>query len=285
MNKIRFRDVVVFVCRHWRRRPWLVAGAYGTMLAATLCDVFIPVIAGNLIDALSAKSVAAALWALAAFVGLSAAFYGLREASYRFWIPLATKVMRQILSDAFWRVQRFGTDWHANSFAGATVRKISRGMWAYDDFADTIYIGFLPAAVVLVGVTANLFWRWPLMGAFLLAAILVYCALSVALVMGYVAPANRRMNDADLSRRRRHGRHRHLQRGGQGLRRGATRGPALRRRHRNLGGAGAHGLDAGDQRQRPAVAADPGTPGRAAGPRPLVSGRKAGPAPAMSPSS
>ena len=202
MDKVRFRDVAGFVCRQWRQEPWLVTGALATMLAATLCDVFIPVAAGDLIDALTLPAGdggrwTAAFWALAFFLGLSAAFYGLREICYRFWIPLAARVMRRLVSRAFTRVQRFAADWHANSFSGATVRKISRGMWAYDDFADVVFFGFLPAGVVLVGVAANLFLRWPLMGAFVVAAVALYCALSVALTLGYVAPANRRMNRAD----------------------------------------------------------------------------------------
>src|SRR3546814_1972302 len=79
--------------------------------------------------------------------------------------------MRRIACDAFERVQRFSADWHANSIAGSTVRKISRGMWAYDLFADTFYVGFLPAAVILAGVAANLFARWPLMGVYVVAAV------------------------------------------------------------------------------------------------------------------
>ena len=38
----------------------------------------------------------------------------------------AVAEQRRIVTDAFHRVQRFSTDWHANSFAGATVRKITR---------------------------------------------------------------------------------------------------------------------------------------------------------------
>src|SRR3546814_8960142 len=95
--------------------------------------------------------------ALAAVVGITAGYHLLRETSYRFWIPLATLTMRRIACDTFERVQRFSADWHANSFAGSTVRKISRGMWAYDLLADTFYVGFLPAAVILAGVAAILF--------------------------------------------------------------------------------------------------------------------------------
>jgi len=49
------------------------------------------------------------------------------------------------------RVQRFSTDWHANSFAGSTVRKITRGMWALDLLNDTILMALLPSLVVLLG--------------------------------------------------------------------------------------------------------------------------------------
>lgn len=203
-QKFGFREASVFVWRYWRQVPWLLSGAFVTMALATLCDVFLPVFAGRLIDSLAdvafaepAARVGDAYWALAAFVGISVAFHLFREVSYRFWIPLATISMRRIIGDAFYRVQRFSADWQANSFAGATVRKISRGMWAYDEFADTIYIGYLPAAIVLVGITANLMVNWLLMGVFVLVAVSIYLVVSILLVSLYVAPANEIMNESD----------------------------------------------------------------------------------------
>ena len=203
MTSVRARDVVGFVWRHWRRRPRFVGALYAVMFAAVLCDVFLPVLAGHLIDSLAVTGAApyealtGALTALAAFVGLTAAYHVLREAAFRMWIRLASEIMGQILGDALERVQRFSADWHANSFAGATVRKISRGMWAYDLFADTVYYGFFPSTVVLVGITGLLFLRWPLMGAYALTAILLYIAISVLLTMRYVAPAFQVANAAD----------------------------------------------------------------------------------------
>lgn len=203
MTSVRARDVVGFVWRHWRRRPRFVGALYAVMFAAVLCDVFLPVLAGHLIDSLAVTGAApyealtGALTALAAFVGLTAAYHALREAAFRMWIRLAGEIMGQILGDALERVQRFSADWHANSFAGATVRKISRGMWAYDLFADTVYYGFFPSTVVLVGITGLLFLRWPLMGAYALTAILLYIAISVLLTMRYVAPAFQVANAAD----------------------------------------------------------------------------------------
>ena len=40
-------------------------------------------------------------------------------------------------AEAFARVQRLPAAWHANAFAGSTVRKITRGMWAVDLLDDT----------------------------------------------------------------------------------------------------------------------------------------------------
>jgi len=174
-----------------------------TMLAATIVDVFMPVLAGRLIDALSAGDVAvgerltAAIWAVGTFVALAIVVHSLRLTSIYLWLRLATQVMRRIVADTFARVQRFSTDWHANAFAGATVRKITRGMWAYDTYADTLYIGLFPTIVVVFGVTILLLTRWPLMGAYVFLSSLVYVGISVLLVTRYVAPARRIANEAD----------------------------------------------------------------------------------------
>jgi len=201
MAEVRFRDVASYVLRFWRRTPVLLAGSFLTIFAATLCDVLMPVVAGRLIDALTVgpadEAVKAAILALAAFVGLGLAAHACRLGSFKFWILLASKAMRAIVTEAFRKVQRYSADWHANSFAGATVRKISRGMWAYDEFADTVYLGFFPTTVAITGVTVLLFMRWPLMGIYVLVAVAIYVAASVLLAMRYVAPANRISNEAD----------------------------------------------------------------------------------------
>ena len=79
-------------------------------------------------------------------------------------IRLTLRIMADVAADAFHRVQRFSTEWHANSFAGSTVRKITRGMWALDLLNDTLLVALLPSAVVLVGSAAVLALYWPVMG-------------------------------------------------------------------------------------------------------------------------
>jgi ATP-binding cassette subfamily B protein len=104
-------------------------------------------------------------------------------------ISLTLKMVGGIVADAFWRLQRFSTDWHANSFAGSTVRKITRGMWALDLMNDTILVALLPSLVMLVGSTLLLGAFWPAMGAVIGIGSLIYVGVTVVLSVAWTAPA------------------------------------------------------------------------------------------------
>ena len=94
---------------------------------------------------------------MASSSALAFVFYMARNTGVRFWIPFASNNMERIVTDGFRDVQRFSADWHADNFAGATVRRVSRAMNAYDTISDTMVWYMLPAAVVLVGVTVLTF--------------------------------------------------------------------------------------------------------------------------------
>src|SRR5690606_34323670 len=97
--------------------------------------------------------------------------------------------MSDVAAQGFHRVQRFSTDWHANSFAGSTVRKITRGMWALDLLNDTLLLALLPSVVMLVGATIILGSSWPIMGLVVGLGSLIYISVTVWLSVGFVAPA------------------------------------------------------------------------------------------------
>jgi ATP-binding cassette subfamily B protein len=99
--------------------------------------------------------------------------------------------------DSFWRVQRFATDWHANTFAGSTVRKVTRGMWAIDTLNDNLLLALWPACVVLLGSTVLLGWHWPLMGLAVFAGAVIYIGMTLFLTVGYVGPAASLSNQWD----------------------------------------------------------------------------------------
>src|SRR5215510_11319205 len=164
------RAVLPFVFRHWLEQPAVALTVAGGLLGATVADLFMPVFSGHLVDALTrgaAEPAAryAALSAFGAIVALGMLSMVLRFIGLQAIVPFTLRIMSDVAQDAFMRVQRFSTDWHANSFAGSTVRKVTRGMWAIDLLDDTILMALLPSLAVLVGSVILLGVHWTSLGA------------------------------------------------------------------------------------------------------------------------
>ncbi|MCB8822783.1 ABC transporter ATP-binding protein [Microvirga rosea] len=197
------RDVLNFTFRHWRREPRFVVLIVVTMMASTLADVFMPVFAGRLVDAISLggsdrdAALANAVTAFMAMTGLGLVMVVMRHLAFYGIVELTLRVMSRVAQDAFARVQRFSTDWHANSFAGSTVRKITRGMWALDLLHDTILLALLPSLVVLIGSMVVLGLHWPIMGIVIAIGTVGYITMTALLSTLYVAPAARLANAWD----------------------------------------------------------------------------------------
>jgi len=196
------RDVLAFLMRHWRREAWCVTGVAMSMAIATCADLLLPVYSGRLVDAVAKggarlDALRAAAYAILAMAGLGALLAAARYLAFLGIVRLTVRLMRRMASEAFWRVQRFSTDWHANNFAGSIVRRITRGIWAVDMLDDTLLLALLPALLVLIGCPLLLGWRWPSMGMLVGAGALVYVTISVALSLGWIAPAARLSNAQD----------------------------------------------------------------------------------------
>jgi ATP-binding cassette, subfamily B, bacterial len=197
------RDVLSFLFRHWRREAWLVAGIALSMMIATIADLFMPVFAGRMVDAVAMHvgthrhALQAALWALATMLALGSILVTGRHLSLMGITRLTIRLMARFAGDAFWRVQRFSTDWHANNFAGSIVRRVTRGMWAVDMMDDTLLLALLPAAMVLGGSSLLLGWRWPSMGLIVAIGATLYVSLSITMSLNYVSPAARLSNAQD----------------------------------------------------------------------------------------
>jgi ATP-binding cassette subfamily B protein len=196
--------VLAFVLALWRGHPALVCGIAAAMVAATLTDVFLPIYAGNLVSAVSAaagghdaRALRAAGRALGIMVALGLIQQLLRYGAFIGIVRLTTGVMSEVARHAFHRVQRFSSDWHANTFAGSVVRKVTRGMWALDTLNDTLLIALLPAVAVLAGSAIVLGLRWPTMGVLLAVGATLYLALAAGLSVAWVAPASQLSNRWD----------------------------------------------------------------------------------------
>jgi ATP-binding cassette, subfamily B, bacterial len=189
-----YRKVLGFLFGHWRHQPARVAYIMAVFLAATLLDVATPYYAGQLVSAVSAApgnsaSLTAALWPFGILIIFGLASVVLRQMGFFGIIQFTLRMMTQIAQDAFHRVQRFSTDWHANTFAGSTVRKVTRGMWGVDMLNDTLMFALFPSLVMLIGTSVLLGAMWPLMGAVIGVGSVLYVAQTVVLSVGFVSPA------------------------------------------------------------------------------------------------
>jgi ATP-binding cassette subfamily B protein len=193
------RKVLSFTFRQWAGSKRLAASVALGMSIGTLSEVFVPLFAGRLVDALG-KGSGAAREAIVAFSMM--ALLGLvmilgRHFAWSSIVPMTLGIMRNISQGAFHRVQRFSTDWHNNSFAGSTVRKITRGMWALDSVDDILLLMLLPSLVVLVSTVVLLAHRWPIMGVVMGVGAVAYATVSVLLATRVLAPASRLSNALD----------------------------------------------------------------------------------------
>ena len=201
-QRVSFPQVFSFVWGYWRQFPLRFGVIIAGVLLAVLLEIQIPSRSADLVMAMegfgAGRASLDASWEAAAWMlGVFALMFTVRQIYLRIWVRFAADVMRRMVSDGFRRVQRFSSDWHANNFAGATVRKVTRGMWAYDTFADTTVVDLGPAVVTLLGFSIAMFLREPLLGLYFATAVTVFIAVSVALSLAYVAPANQLSNDAD----------------------------------------------------------------------------------------
>ncbi|MBQ2262204.1 MAG: ABC transporter ATP-binding protein [Loktanella sp.] len=190
-----FTRVFAFTFRLWFRRPGTIAMILTLVLISTAADIAVPVITGRLVDAVAGGQ---APWAaFAALLAAGALSVAAKILSYVCIIDLTIPTMRDAEAEAFAHVQRLPADWHANAFAGSTVRKITRGAWALDDMGDLLLLALLPSALILLGTIGTLsLFRWEVgLVAGLGAA--AFLAVSLWLTLYWVAPAARLANAQD----------------------------------------------------------------------------------------
>jgi len=202
-----FREVLAFTFKHWARQKPMVAFIAVGVLLMTLADVLLPVYVGRLIDALApavqgglvdrGAAMREAIHALVAMIGLGALMLVTRHLAFTGVCRMTLVQMVDVAREAFWKVQRFAAEWHANTFAGSIVRKVTRGMWAIDLLNDTLLLALLPSFVVLVGSTALLGYYWPLMGLVVTVGALTFIFMTAFLSIGYIGPAARLSNQWD----------------------------------------------------------------------------------------
>lgn len=190
-----FSRVLSFAIRLWMRRRSFVVMILALVLISTAADIMIPVITGRLVAAVANGN---APWgAFATLLSLGVVSIGAKILSYFYIIDLTIPTMRTIEAEAFAHVQCLPADWHADAFAGSTVRKITRGAWALDDLADVLLLALLPSVLILFGTIGTLTaFRWEV-GLTAFVGAVFFLGLSLTLTLFWVAPAARLANAQD----------------------------------------------------------------------------------------
>ncbi len=201
-RSVSFTEVFLFVWSYWRQQPAKFALMIAGVALSILLEVQIPDRSAELVTAVlhigEGPSALAQAWTSAFWLlGILALVSLVQQGYFRVWMYFAAEAMQAIVMDGFRALQRFSADWHANAFAGATVRKVTRGMWAYDNFADVAVVQLGPALVLLVALSVSMFLREPMMGLYFATSVTLFVGVSVWMSLTWVAPANRLSNDAD----------------------------------------------------------------------------------------
>jgi ATP-binding cassette subfamily B protein len=188
-------QVLAFIAGYWMRRRWAVVATIVFTLAAIFFETTMPDAAAALMAVVQKGArIADGAWrAWAFFIGVYVAFVVIRNAGMRFfWNPLAAHNMEELTNEAFRRVQSFSADWHADTFGGATVRRISRAMWGYDTVSDAVVMWIAPALIVLTVLSVKMMLNWPVVGLFSIGMVALYITTNILFSNYYILKANRR---------------------------------------------------------------------------------------------
>ncbi|HLD71354.1 MAG TPA: ABC transporter ATP-binding protein [Candidatus Peribacteraceae bacterium] len=122
-----------------------------------------------------------AMTMLAIGIAVAVAFLVLDQLSHLVLAWVESRIMRSVWTDVFSKVQQLSTSFHVNEFAGATSRKIGRGVDTIEGVLDRIWMNFFPAIILIIGLLSVLWFYAPLIGVAMLIGIILFTVLSVSL--------------------------------------------------------------------------------------------------------
>ncbi|WP_303810244.1 ABC transporter ATP-binding protein [Sandarakinorhabdus limnophila] len=189
---LSWQQTLAAFARYWLTERGRIAAIIALLLLVVAAETATPLALGQLAGAVAqigpGVATAIILQSLLAVASAMAAAILLRQWLDRLWNGLTTRAMQRLQLDLFARVQRLPADWHANSFAGATVHRISRARWALDMLSNIIVLRLFQPVLTLLIVGAILCWRYPLAGLTFTAGATVYFLASWMLATRWVRP-------------------------------------------------------------------------------------------------
>ena len=188
---VTFKDIFGFCWSYWRRRKALGIFSVLFLTLATLMDIFIPLFSGKIIDSMAHHvdgDHSDIISAIIIFISLLFGFSFFRLLSFACYNRYECLSMRDILTEATKKVQSFSSNWHANNFAGGTVRKITRSSRAFETFEDNIILSLYPAVLVLFGANIVLYSVLPLVAIYAFVMAVIYVGLTILVALKFLLP-------------------------------------------------------------------------------------------------
>ena len=192
---VGWRDVLGLCSHYWRQQRRLLGVILLVIVVQIAIDLTIPISSGLLVDRVIAamndeSDFAPAYQALILLSGATIGFHLFRWIRFHLLHHFLTTAMDRMLRDGFGKVQRFSADWHATTFAGATVRKLTRGKWAFDSMTSIVWNNFFPIFLSICGLTALIAYRFPLIGLMFAGVVIFYTLTAGLIATYYVRPMN-----------------------------------------------------------------------------------------------
>ncbi len=189
---LSWTQVLAHCWRYWRRQLARFSVVIGLIIAMVAADVGTPLAVGAMVGAIAAGPEAIdTAWFWLAVMGTTMTMQViLRFLLGKVWNRFSAAGMSALQTEAFGRVQRFSTDWHGNTFSGATVHRLSRARWSFEAISDILFIRLAPPLLLLCIVGAILSARLPAAGIAFYGVAALYITLSVIVSAHWVRPAN-----------------------------------------------------------------------------------------------
>lgn len=198
--QVTYKNIWNFCFNYWLQKPVLIVFIVVCMIVGVGFNAIQPIFAGRIIDSMISggeNAVAATYQNLFIFIGFGLAFAVFRTVSIYVWNWYSVWMHKNVAVDALRRVQRFSADWHVNSFAGGTVRKINRGTTSFDTAGTNFIEGLLPSIAAMTAMTGILIWHLPPIGFFAAFMIVVYTSVSIWMSVKIMRPKFTAMAQAD----------------------------------------------------------------------------------------
>lgn len=202
-NEFTAKDYFLFAWKYLRNFKLRLAIAISFSICYSVIEIITPIIVWKTIDYLSNniqlnESVftwwAYYIWLI---VWIWIMYWIFRHSYLLLWHHVEWNILQKVAEDSLFRVQRFSTEWHVNSFSWSTVTKIKRWMRWLQWFVNWIVDKFLPIILVVGWIIIWVCFKNLMLWVSIAILTVIYTTIAIILATKYNMPAAREENRSD----------------------------------------------------------------------------------------